>query len=88
MLFQSATGVPNLWPEETKFITARIKTMAIGNPIEFIRQVRQELSRVTFPSRKETTVSTIMVFVMVFISAVFLFIADQVIAFLIQLILG
>jgi len=61
--------------------------MATG-PIEFIKQVRQEVARVSWPSRKETTVSTIMVFIMVFISAVFLFVADQVIAFLIQLILG
>jgi len=62
--------------------------MAKANPIEFIRQVRQELARVTWPSRKETTVSTVMVFVMVFISAVFLFIADQVISTVIQWILG
>ncbi|HEY8963570.1 MAG TPA: preprotein translocase subunit SecE [Alphaproteobacteria bacterium] len=62
--------------------------MAKGNPIEFIRQVRQELSRVTWPSRKETTVSTIMVFVMVFISAIFLFLTDEVISVLIKLILG
>lgn len=62
--------------------------MAKTNPIEFVRQVRQELARVTWPSRKETTVSTIMVFVMVVIASVFLFLADQVIAWLIQLILG
>lgn len=62
--------------------------MAKAGPIEFIKQVRQEVARVSWPSRKETTVSTIMVFVMVFIAAVFLFFADQVIAFLIQLILG
>lgn len=62
--------------------------MAKTGPIEFIRQVRQEMSRVSWPTRKETTVSTMMVFVMVFISAVFLFVADQIIAFLIQQILG
>lgn len=62
--------------------------MAKAGPFEFIKQVRQEASRVSWPTRKETTVSTIMVFVMVFISSVFLFFADQVISFLIQLILG
>lgn len=62
--------------------------MAKAGPIEFIKQVRQEMSRVTWPTRKETTVSTMMVFVMVAISAVFLFFADQIISFLIQLILG
>lgn len=63
------------------------KTSRAG-PIEFIRQVRAEVARVTWPSRKETTVSTIMVFVMATIAAIFLFLSDQVIAFLIQLILG
>lgn len=62
--------------------------MAKAGPIEFIRQVRQEMSRVTWPTRKETTVSTMMVFAMVAVSAVFLFFADQIISFLIQLILG
>jgi len=62
--------------------------MAKYNPIEFLRQVRQELGRVTWPSRKETTVSTIMVFVMVFISAIFLFLVDEVVSDIIQWILG
>lgn len=62
--------------------------MAAFKPIEFLRQVRQEMARVTWPTRKETTVSTIMVFIMVSIMSVFLFFADQIIAFIIQLILG
>ena len=62
--------------------------MAKVNPVEYIRQVRSEMAKVTWPSRKETMVSTIAVFIMVIISAIFLFLADQVIAFLIQLILG
>lgn len=49
-------------------------------PIEFIKQVRAEVKKVTWPSRKETTVSTIAVFVMVFIASMFLFFADQIIA--------
>ena len=63
------------------------KTAKAG-PVEFIRQVRQEVARVTWPSRKETTVSTIMVFIMAALAAMFLFLSDQVIAFIIQLILG
>ena len=62
--------------------------MAKTGPIEFLKQVRQEAARVTWPTRKETTVSAIMVFAMVVISALFLFVTDQVIAFLIQLVLG
>jgi preprotein translocase subunit SecE len=45
--------------------------MAKTSPVEFFQQVRQEVSRVTWPSRKETVVTTAMVFVMVFIAAVF-----------------
>lgn len=56
-------------------------------PREYVRQVRSELAKVTWPSRKETTVSTIAVFIMVALAAAFLFLADQVIAFLIQFIL-
>lgn len=62
--------------------------MAFAKPIEFIRQVRQELARVTWPTRKETTVSAIMVFIMVCLCSAFLFVADQIIAFIVQLILG
>ena len=45
--------------------------MAKTNPAQFIQEVRQEASKVTWPSRKETGVSTAMVFVMVIIAAIF-----------------
>jgi preprotein translocase subunit SecE len=51
--------------------------MAKTNAAEFIQQVRQETSRVTWPSRKETMVTTGMVFLMVFIAAGFFFLVDQ-----------
>jgi preprotein translocase subunit SecE len=51
--------------------------MAKINPLEFLRQVRQEAGRVTWPSRKETTVTTGMVFLMVFVAAMFFFLIDQ-----------
>lgn len=50
--------------------------MAKVNPGAFIRQVRQEASKVTWPSRKETMVTTGMVFVMVFIASMFFFMVD------------
>ncbi len=56
-------------------------------PIEFFKQVRKEMGHVTWPTRKETVVSTIMVFVMVVIAALFLFFVDQIVSFLIQIIL-
>ena len=60
----------------------------MANPLEFVKQVRAEGKKVTWPSRQETTVSTIAVFIMVFIAAVFLYFADQIIAWLVNLVLG
>ncbi len=62
--------------------------MAKPSPGEFVRQVRQEVSKVTWPTRKETTVTTMMVFVMVFMLALFFFLVDQVLSWGVKLILG
>jgi preprotein translocase subunit SecE len=62
--------------------------MAKTSPIEFLQQVRQEVSRVTWPSRKETVVTTAMVFTMVFIAAAFFFLVDQVFSAGVRLIFG
>ena len=51
--------------------------MAKITPLEFQRQVRQEVGRVTWPSRRETTVTTGMVFLMVFVAALFFFVIDE-----------
>jgi len=47
------------------------------NPLEFLQQVRSEASKVTWTSRNETVVSTIMVLIMVAIMALFFFLTDQ-----------
>ncbi len=57
------------------------------NPMEFFRQVRQEGQRVTWATRQEVTVSTIMVMVMVAAAAIFFFIVDALIRWAISLIL-
>ncbi len=62
--------------------------MAKTSPNEFIRQVRQETSKVTWPSRKETLITTGMVFVMVFLMAIFFFFADQLLSWGVRLVLG
>jgi len=62
--------------------------MAKANPGQFIREVRQEVSKVTWPSRKETMVSTGMVFVMVFLAAAFFFLTDQILSVVVRFILG
>ena len=58
------------------------------NAVEFVREVRQEMSKVTWPSRKETMVTTAMVFVMVFFMGIILLAADAIIAELVQLVLN
>jgi preprotein translocase subunit SecE len=62
--------------------------MAKTNVAEFIQQVRQEMSRVTWPTRKETMVTTAMVFVMVFIAAAFFFVVDQALSYGVRLVFG
>ncbi len=58
------------------------------NPGQYIREIRREVSKVTWPSRKETTVSTGMVFLMVFVAALFFFLVDQVLSNVVKLILS
>ena len=62
--------------------------MAKTNPGQFMREVRQEVSKVTWTTRKETLISTGMVFVMVFMAALFFFVIDQILSFGVRLILG
>jgi len=58
------------------------------NPFTFIQQVRSETSKVKWPSRRETSISTIMVLVMVLLASVFFFAADQALGWVISLILN
>jgi preprotein translocase subunit SecE len=62
--------------------------MAKTSPAQFIREVRQEANKVTWPTRKETGITTVMVFIMVVLAALFFFLVDTVVAQLVQLILG
>jgi preprotein translocase subunit SecE len=62
--------------------------MAKINPAQFIQEVRQEGSKVTWPTRKESMVSTGMVFVMVILSALFFFLVDTILANGVQAIFG
>jgi preprotein translocase subunit SecE len=62
--------------------------MAKINPGLFFRQVRQEVTKVTWPSRKETTVSTGMVFLMVVLASIFFLLVDQFFAYAVKLIFG
>jgi len=62
--------------------------MAKLSPFKFLQEVRAEADKVTWPTRRETTVTTIMVFVMVAVSSVLFLVADQIIRLVITFILG
>jgi preprotein translocase subunit SecE len=67
---------------------ADAKTKKGFNPLRFFREVRMEGRKITWPSRQETTVSTIAVFIMVVIASTFLYFADQILAWAVRLIMG
>jgi preprotein translocase subunit SecE len=58
------------------------------NPAEFAREVRREVAKVTWPTRKETMVTTAMVFLMVILAAIFFLLVDQVIGLGVRFILN
>ena len=62
--------------------------MAKTNPLEFIQQVREEANKVTWPTRRETMISTVMVFIMVAVASVFFLAVDAVLHRGVQWILG
>jgi preprotein translocase subunit SecE len=62
--------------------------MAGANPLKFMQEVRQEVGKVTWPTRQETLISTIMVLVMVALASLFFLAADQIISWLVTLMLS
>jgi preprotein translocase subunit SecE len=61
--------------------------MAIS-PFKFLQEVRSETAKVTWPTRRETMITTMMVFVMVALASIFFFLSDQIIRYLVTLVLG
>jgi preprotein translocase subunit SecE len=64
------------------------ESMAKKNIGQFFREVRQETSKVTWPTRKETMVTTMMVFIMVTLAAVFFWLVDKVLGTAVRFVLG
>lgn len=58
------------------------------SPVQFVQQVRQETKRVTWPTRKETGVTSIMVFIIALIAAIFFLLTDGLISTVLTPILG
>jgi preprotein translocase subunit SecE len=64
------------------------EVMAKVSPFKFLQEVRSETEKVTWPSRRETAITTVMVVVMATIASLFFLLADQVIRFAVTLVLG
>ena len=80
-----------MWPTDGRRFVRVVRLnakMAKLNPAQFIREVRQEASKVTWPTRKETGISTAMVFAMVIIAALFFLVVDQALGFAVRTVLG
>jgi preprotein translocase subunit SecE len=58
--------------------------MAKSNPVQFLQEVRDESRKVTWPSRKELTVSTLMVFIMVVVASLFFLGVDAILKFVVD----
>jgi len=57
------------------------------NPLKFLQEVKQEAFRVTWPTKKDTVTGSLMVFVLASLAAVFFLLLDQILKFLLDLIL-
>ena len=62
--------------------------MARTSPFKFLQEVRAETNKVTWPSRRETMITTAMVFVMAAVMSIFFLVADQIIRLLVTTVLG
>lgn len=62
--------------------------MSKSGPLQYFREVKQEAMKVSWPSRQELVASTIAVFIMVLLASVFLYLSDQVLAWLVSLVLS
>ena len=62
--------------------------MAKTNPAQFVRQVRQEINRITWATKRETMIASFTVFVMVLIASAFFFLVDLLLSNIVQILLG
>ena len=62
--------------------------MAKFRPVKYVQEVKNEMAKVTWPSRRETTVTSIMVLIFVFIAAIFFLLSEKLLSWVVGLILG
>ncbi len=58
------------------------------SPFKFLQEVRAEAQKVTWPTRKETGITTVMVFIMVIVASIFFLVADQIMRIAVTTLLG
>ena len=62
--------------------------MAKTNPAQFVRQVRQEINRITWASRRETMFASLSVLVMALIASIFFLLVDLILSSVVQFLLS
>ena len=62
--------------------------MAKTNPAQFVRQVRQEINRITWATKRETMYASLSVFVMALIASIFFFLVDLLLSKVVQILLS
>ena len=62
--------------------------MAKTNPAQFVRQVRQEINRITWATKRETMFASMSVFVMALIASLFFFLVDLLLSKIVQTLLS
>ena len=67
--------------------SAPAKKKIMKNPLKFIQEVKQETFRITWPTKKDTMMGALMVFALASIAAIFFLILDQILRFLLNLVL-
>ena len=65
-----------------------VSSMAKISPFKFLQEVRAETDKVSWPSRRETMITTVMVFVLSAVAAIFFLLSDQVIRIAVTFVLG
>ena len=85
---KGGVGVKAKLPKADTDKPAPVKTAKKTSVSEFARQVRTEVGRITWPTRKETGITTLMVFLMVLFCAIFFLVTDQIIIWVVRAIIG
>jgi preprotein translocase subunit SecE len=71
-------------PYERNAVGEQRQGLEMPNPVEFMQEVRDEARKVSWPTRKELVVSTIMVFIMVVVASIFFLGVDAVLKYVVD----